>query len=119
MNRLAIYSETLDPRSPTSELVHRSRDYPLKNFMAAFDYETVAVWLRHWHDFSWRTICFAILPCSPARRGVEKRVWSASRGNGHSRLDLVDIHERRRPMSFPGGKSSLGSEAPRGSPSLS
>jgi len=32
MNRLAIYSETLDPRSPTSELVHRSRDYPLKNF---------------------------------------------------------------------------------------
>ncbi len=39
MNRLAIYSETLDPRSPTSELVHRSRDYPLKNFMAAFDYE--------------------------------------------------------------------------------
>ncbi len=39
MNRLAIYSETLDPRSPTSELVHRSRDYPLKNFLAAFDYQ--------------------------------------------------------------------------------
>jgi O-antigen ligase len=38
-NRLAIYSETLDPRSPTSELVHRSRDYPLKNFLAAFDYD--------------------------------------------------------------------------------
>lgn len=39
VNRLAIYSETLDPRSPTSELVHRSRDYPLRNFLAAFDYE--------------------------------------------------------------------------------
>ena len=38
-NRLAIYSETLDPRSPTSELMHRSRDYPLKNFLAAFDYD--------------------------------------------------------------------------------
>lgn len=38
-NRLAIYSETLDPRSPTSELVHRTRDYPLKNFLDAFDYD--------------------------------------------------------------------------------
>lgn len=39
LNRLAIYSETLDPRSSTSELVHRSRDYPLRNFLAAFDYD--------------------------------------------------------------------------------
>ena len=39
LNRLAVYSETLDPRSPTSELLHRSRDYPLKNFLAAFDYD--------------------------------------------------------------------------------
>jgi hypothetical protein len=38
LNRLAVYSETLDPRSPTSELMHRTRDYPLKNFLAAFDY---------------------------------------------------------------------------------
>jgi len=38
LGRLAVYSETLDPRSPANELVHRSRDYPLKNFMAAFDY---------------------------------------------------------------------------------
>jgi hypothetical protein len=38
LGRLAVLSETLDPRSPTSELVHRSRDYPLKNFLAAFDY---------------------------------------------------------------------------------
>ena len=30
-SRIAIYSETLDPRSPTSELVSRSRDYPLQN----------------------------------------------------------------------------------------
>jgi hypothetical protein len=38
LNRIAVYSETLDPRSPTSELVHRTRDYPLANFLAAFDY---------------------------------------------------------------------------------
>jgi hypothetical protein len=37
-DRLAVLSETLDPRSPASELVHRTRDYPLKNFLAAFDY---------------------------------------------------------------------------------
>ena len=39
LNRLAVYSETLDPRSPASELAHRTRDYPLRNFLAAFDYE--------------------------------------------------------------------------------
>jgi hypothetical protein len=38
LGRLAVYSETLDPRSPASELVHRTRDYPLQNFLAAFDY---------------------------------------------------------------------------------
>ena len=38
LNRLAVYSETLDPRSPTSELVHRTHDYPLQNFLSAFDY---------------------------------------------------------------------------------
>jgi len=38
-SRFAIYSETLAPDSPTSELVHRTRDYPLKNFMFAFEYE--------------------------------------------------------------------------------
>jgi hypothetical protein len=38
LGRLAVYSETLDPRSPTSELMHRARDYPLQNFLAAFDY---------------------------------------------------------------------------------
>ena len=37
LDRLAVYSETLDPRSPTSELVHRTRDYPLANFLAAFN----------------------------------------------------------------------------------
>jgi hypothetical protein len=36
LNRLAVYSETLDPRSPASELVHRTRDYPLANLEAAF-----------------------------------------------------------------------------------
>lgn len=39
LNRLAVFSETLDPRSPSSELVHRVHDYPLRNFLAAFDYE--------------------------------------------------------------------------------
>ena len=38
LNRLAVYSETLDPRSPVNELLHRTRDYPLANFLAAFDY---------------------------------------------------------------------------------
>jgi hypothetical protein len=37
MNRLAVYSETLDPRSPANELLHRTRDYPLANFLAAFE----------------------------------------------------------------------------------
>jgi hypothetical protein len=38
-SRLAIFSETLSPTSPTSELVERSKDYPWRNFMAAFDDE--------------------------------------------------------------------------------
>jgi len=37
-SRLAIYSETLSPYSPDSELGSRSWAYPLKNFVAAFDY---------------------------------------------------------------------------------
>jgi hypothetical protein len=37
-SRFAIYNETLSPDSPTSELVMRTRDYPLKNFMMAFDH---------------------------------------------------------------------------------
>ncbi len=35
-SRVAIYSETLSPYSPTSELAHRTRDYPLQNFLSAF-----------------------------------------------------------------------------------
>jgi hypothetical protein len=38
LNRIAVYSETLDPRSPSNELMHRTRDYPLQNFLGAFDY---------------------------------------------------------------------------------
>jgi hypothetical protein len=37
-SRLAIYSETLDPSNPTSELYSRSGSYPLQNFMLAFQY---------------------------------------------------------------------------------
>jgi len=36
--RLAFYSETLSLESPAGELVYRMRDYPLKNFLFAFDY---------------------------------------------------------------------------------
>jgi O-antigen ligase len=37
-SRVAIYSETLLPSSPTSELGYRSSEYPFQNFVAAFDY---------------------------------------------------------------------------------
>jgi hypothetical protein len=37
-SRLAIYSETLMPNSPTSDLVHRTQDYPLKQLALAFDH---------------------------------------------------------------------------------
>jgi len=36
-SRFAIYSETLSPYSTASELTYRTRDYPLKNFLEAFD----------------------------------------------------------------------------------
>ncbi len=39
LGRLAVYSETLSPDSPTSELTYRARDYPLRNFLAAFTYD--------------------------------------------------------------------------------
>jgi hypothetical protein len=38
LSRLAIYEETLMPNSPTSELTYRGWDYPVQNFLAAFDY---------------------------------------------------------------------------------
>jgi len=37
LTRLAIYEETLMPNRPTSELMHRSWDYPVRNFLGAFD----------------------------------------------------------------------------------
>jgi hypothetical protein len=39
LGRLALYSETMSPDSPSNELVHRARDYPLKNFLGAFDFD--------------------------------------------------------------------------------
>lgn len=36
-SRVAIYSETLSPYSTASELAYRTRDYPLRNFLSAFD----------------------------------------------------------------------------------
>jgi hypothetical protein len=38
LGRLAIYSETLSPYSAASELTNRARDYPIRNFLGAFDY---------------------------------------------------------------------------------
>ncbi|HEV2987204.1 MAG TPA: hypothetical protein VG759_02090 [Candidatus Angelobacter sp.] len=39
LSRLAIYEETLMPNSPTSELMHRGWDYPIRNFFGAFEYD--------------------------------------------------------------------------------
>jgi hypothetical protein len=39
LSRLAIYEEALMPDSPTSELMHRSWDYPVRNFLGAFSYD--------------------------------------------------------------------------------
>jgi O-antigen ligase len=36
-SRLAVYSETLSPYSTASELAWRTREYPMRNFLAAFD----------------------------------------------------------------------------------
>jgi hypothetical protein len=38
-SRLAIYSETLMPDSPTSELVKRTQDYPIEQLALAFDHD--------------------------------------------------------------------------------
>ena len=37
LDRITFYNETLSLDSPSSELVYRARDYPLQNFLAAFD----------------------------------------------------------------------------------
>jgi hypothetical protein len=37
--RLAIYSETLTPGSSASELQHRTWEYPIQNFLGAFEYD--------------------------------------------------------------------------------
>jgi hypothetical protein len=36
--RFAFYSETMSLESPASELIYRARDYPLNNFLMAFDF---------------------------------------------------------------------------------
>lgn len=38
-SRFAIYTETLSPTSSTSELLYRTRDYPLRNFLLAFTFD--------------------------------------------------------------------------------
>lgn len=38
LGRLAVYSETLSPYSTANELTHRAGEYPLRNFLGAFDY---------------------------------------------------------------------------------
>ena len=39
LSRVAFYSETLSPSSTASELQYRTWDYPLANFLGAFNYE--------------------------------------------------------------------------------
>jgi hypothetical protein len=39
LSRLAIYEETLMPNSAKSELTHRAWDYPVQNFLVAFQYD--------------------------------------------------------------------------------
>lgn len=39
MSRLAIYQETLSPNSSANELTYRGWDYPVQNFLAAFNYD--------------------------------------------------------------------------------
>lgn len=38
LGRLAVYTETLSPYSPASELSHRTGEYPMRNLIAAFSY---------------------------------------------------------------------------------
>jgi len=38
MSRLAIYEETLNPNSPSSEVMNRGWTYPVENFLGAFTY---------------------------------------------------------------------------------
>jgi len=38
LSRLAVYQETLTPNTATSELGNRTWDYPIQNFLGAFDY---------------------------------------------------------------------------------
>jgi hypothetical protein len=39
LSRLAVYEETLLPGSSTSELMNRGWDYPVQNFLGAFNYD--------------------------------------------------------------------------------
>jgi hypothetical protein len=39
LSRLALYQEALTPNSTTSELTHRTWDYPIMNFLATFGYD--------------------------------------------------------------------------------
>ena len=39
LSRVSFYKETLDPRSTATELQTRTWDYPLTNFLAAFNYD--------------------------------------------------------------------------------
>lgn len=39
LSRVAIYTETLSPMSSASELTYRARDYPIQNFLKAFQYD--------------------------------------------------------------------------------
>jgi hypothetical protein len=80
-SRVAIYSETLSPYSPVSELGYRSRDYPWQNFVAAFQYS------RWPYGFGTGTVSLGgqyvtrLMHAAPMNIGVEN-------GYGHLLLEL-------------------------------
>ena len=96
MNRLKVYSETLDPRSPANELLHRTRDYPWQNFMGAFASD------RWPYGFGIGTASLGgqyvtrIFQVAAPTETVESGFGMPRLGVGHCRIGLVVRHERRR-----------------------
>ena len=70
-SRLAIYSETLMPNSPTSELVHRTQTYPLHAVRIRLRQSSLALRVWHWYVHARRSICDPHHACPPMHIGVE------------------------------------------------
>ena len=81
-SRLAIYSETLSPSSPTSELVFRTRDYPLQNLLRPLSTQ-MALWLWNRHGVAWRPICRPDHACGPYAHWRREWIWSTGTRTWH------------------------------------